>query len=160
MTLKLLAPQPLRSEHDTGQFSCGKVELDDWLRRRAWSNHESGASRVYVSTDEAGRVYGYYAIAAGAVAHAEATGAVRRNMPDPVPVVVLGRLARDISAHGMSLGAALLRDAVNRTASCAHEIGIRAMLVHAIDAQAASFYEYYGFKPSPIHPLTLMLRLG
>ncbi|WP_109476517.1 GNAT family N-acetyltransferase [Paraburkholderia sp. C35] len=160
MTLKLSAPQPLMAEHDVASFSCGKAELDHWLQRRALSNHESGASRVFVTIDREGRVYGYYALAAGAVAHTEATGNVRRNMPDPIPVVVLGRLARDTNAKGIQLGAALLKDAVNRTSAVAKDLGVRAMLVHAIDSQAAAFYESYGFRPSPIHPLTLMLRLG
>ena len=160
MPLKLSAPQPLSAEHDVNRFSCGKTELDDWLKRRALSNHDSGASRVFVTTDAAGRVYGYYALSAGAMTHAEATGNVRRNMPDPVPVIVLGRLARDVDAKGTTLGAALLKDAVNRTSAVAKDIGVRALLVHAIDAKAAAFYEFYGFRPSPMHHLTLMLRLG
>jgi predicted GNAT family N-acyltransferase len=160
MNLKLSAPRPLLAEHDVAVFSCGKVELDDWLKRRALTNHESGATRVFVTTDASGRVYGYYALAAGAVAHTEATGNVRRNMPDPIPVVVLGRLARDVNAKSIQLGASLLKDAVSRTSAVAKDLGVRAMLVHAIDMQAAAFYESYGFKPSPINPLTLMLRLA
>jgi hypothetical protein len=160
MTLKLSAPQPLSAEHEVGGFSCGKRELDDWLKRRALSNHESGASRVFVTADASGRVYGYYALAAGAVAHIDATGNVRRNMPDPVPVIVLGRLARDVNAKGIMLGPSLLKDAVNRTSAIAKKVGVRALLVHAIDAKAAAFYEFYGFRPSPMHPLTLMLRLA
>jgi predicted GNAT family N-acyltransferase len=160
MNLTLSAPQPLLPEHDVAGFSCGKVELDDWLKRRALINHESSASRVFVTTNAAARVYGYYALAAGAVAHADATGNVRRNMPDLIPVVVLGRLARDVNAKGIVLGASLLKDAVNRTSAVARELGVRAMLVHAIDTQTAAFYESYGFRPSPIHPLTLMLRLA
>lgn len=160
MNRKLSAPQPLLAEHDVASFSCGRLELDDWLKRRALINHNSGASRVFVTTDDAGRVYGYYALAAGAVAHVDATGNVRRNMPDPIPVVVLGRLARDINTKGIQLGAALLKDALNRASAVAKELGVRAMLVHAIDAHAAAFYESYGFTPSPIHPLTLMLRLA
>ncbi|NLP62965.1 GNAT family N-acetyltransferase [Paraburkholderia sacchari] len=160
MTRKLSSPQPLLAEHDVASFSCGRLELDDCLKRRALINHNSGASRVFVTTDDAGRVYGYYALAAGAVAHVDATGNVRRNLPDPIPVVVLGRLARDINTKGIQLGAALLKDAVNRASAIAKELGVRAMLVHAIDAQAAAFYESYGFTPSPIHPLTLMLRLA
>ncbi|MBB5465951.1 putative GNAT family N-acyltransferase [Paraburkholderia sp. CI2] len=160
MNRKLSAPQPLLAEHDVASFSCGRLELGDWLKRRALINHNSGTSRVFVTTDDSGRVYGYYALAAGAVAHVDATGNVRRNMPDPIPVVVLGRLARDVNTKGIQLGAALLKDALNRASSIAKDLGVRAMLVHAIDAHAAAFYESYGFTPSPIHPLTLMLRLA
>jgi hypothetical protein len=160
MSLKLSAPQPLTAEHDLASFSSGTQELDEWLKRRALTNHNSGASRVFVTVDDTGRVYGYYALAAGAVAHVEATGNVRRNMPDPIPVVVLGRLARDVNTKGIQLGAALLKDAVNRAGAVAKDLGVRAMLVHAINAHAAAFYEFYGFTPSPIHPLTLMLRLA
>ncbi|MBB5457144.1 GNAT family N-acetyltransferase [Paraburkholderia sp. Cpub6] len=156
--------QPLLAEHDVASFSCGRLELDDRLKRRALINHNSGASRVFVTTDDTGRVYGYYALAdalaAGAVAHVDATGNLRRNMPDPIPVVVLGRLARDANTKGIQLGAALLKDALNRASSIAKDLGVRAMLVHAIDAHAAAFYESYGLTPSPIPPLTLMLRLA
>ena len=86
--------------------------LDDWLKRRALANQSSGASRTFVVTDEDGRVRGYYAMAAGAVSHQLATGGVRRNMPDPVPVMVLARLAVDRRAQGLHLGAALLQDAI------------------------------------------------
>jgi len=160
MSLQLSAPQPLLEAHDVSDFSCGNVELDDWLKKRALFNHASGASRVFVTTDTDDRVYGYYALAAGAVAHREATGNVRRNMPAPIPVVVLGRLARDINARGIQLGASLLQDAVNRAVTVAEKMGVRAILVHAIDDRAVAFYESYGFRPSPMHPMTLLLRLS
>jgi len=102
---------------------------------------------------------GYYALAAGAVAHATATGAVRRNMPDPVPVLVLGRLAVDRHARGIKLGAALLQDAVRRTIGVSADAGIRALLVHALSERAREFYLHYGFEASTLHPLTLMMRL-
>lgn len=99
-------------------------------------------------------------MAAGAVTHQLATSAVRRNMPDPVPVMVLARLAVAIRAQGLKLGAALLQDAVRRTVVVSSQAGVRALLVHALHDQARGFYEHYGFKPSPTHPLTLMLRLN
>ncbi|MBB5499049.1 GNAT family N-acetyltransferase [Paraburkholderia sp. MM5384-R2] len=160
MNRKLSAPQPLLAEHGVASFSCGRLELDDRLKRRALINRNCGASRVFVTTDDTGRVYGYYALAAGAVAHVDATGNLRRNMPDPIPVVVIGRLARDVNTKGIQLGAALLKDALNRASSIVKDLGVRAMLVHAIDAHAAAFYESCGFTPSPIHALTLMLRLA
>ena len=134
--------------------------LDEWLKRRALANQVSGASRTFVVTDRDARVYGYYALAAGAVSHRLATGSVRRNMPDPIPVMVLARLAVDRRAQGIKLGAALLQDAVNRAVTVAQNMGVRALLVHALHERAKSFYEYFGFQPSPVDPLILMLRLG
>jgi predicted N-acetyltransferase YhbS len=131
--------------------------LDDWLRRRALANQESGASRTHVVAIGR-RVVGYYALAAGAVAPA-ATGRVRRNMPDPVPVMVLGRLAVDVGWQGRGLGRALLCDALLRTLQAADIAGIRAILVHAIDDDARRFYQRCGFRPSPIDPLTLMITV-
>lgn len=99
-------------------------------------------------------------MAAGAVSHQQATNGVRRNMPDPVPVMVLARLAVDRRAQGIKLGAALLQDAVNRAVAVSHKVGIRALLVHALDDRAKQFYQHYGFQESPRHPMTLMLRLN
>lgn len=160
MSLLLSAPQPLVASHVIGEFECGEVSLDDWLKRRALINQMSGASRTFVVTDQHHRVCGYYALAAGAVAHQLATGAVRRNMPDPIPVLILARLAVDRRAQGIKLGAGLLQDAVNRAVSVADNAGVRALVVHALNERAKEFYEYYGLSISPIHPLTLMLRLN
>jgi GNAT superfamily N-acetyltransferase len=159
MSLKLLAPQPLTAVHRVHDFACGEPSLDEWLKRRALNNQQSGASRTFVVVDEADQVLGYYALAAGAVAHQLATGAVRRNMPDPVPVLVLGRLAVDSRAQGIQLGAGMLQDAVNRAISVSQNTGVRALLVQALNAQARGFYLHYGFVPSPHNPMTLMLCL-
>jgi GNAT superfamily N-acetyltransferase len=160
MSLQLSAPQPLAGAHQLSQFACGESSLDEWLKRRALTNHLSGASRTFVVADPAGHVFGYYALAAGAVAHQAATSAVRRNMPDPVPVMVLARLAVDQRAQGLKLGAALLQDAVNRALAVAQNAGVRALLVHALNDPARAFYTHYGFQASALHPLTLMLRLS
>lgn len=160
MSLLLSAPQPLVASHVISEFDCGEASLDDWLKRRALINQVSGASRTFVVTDQDNRVCGYYALAAGAVAHQLATGSLRRNMPDPIPVLILARLAVDHRAQGIKLGAGLLRDAVNRAESVAQNAGVRALVVHALNEKARAFYEYYGFSVSPIHPLTLMLRLN
>lgn len=159
MSLILLAPQPLTAVHRVNDFACGEPSLDEWLKRRALNNQQSGASRTFVVVDEADQVLGYYALAAGAVAHQLATGAVRRNMPDPVPVLVLGRLAVDSRAQGIQLGAGMLQDAVNRAISVSQNTGVRALLVQALNAQARGFYLHYGFVPSPHNPMTLMLCL-
>jgi GNAT superfamily N-acetyltransferase len=157
--LRLGPPQPLTASHRLDEFECGEPLLDDWLKRRALANQSSGASRTFVVIDDDGRVRGYYALAAGAVSHTSATSGVRRNMPDPVPVMVLGRLAVDRGAQGQHLGSALLQDAVKRAVSVSSNAGVRALLVHALHERAKQFYAHFGFQPSPIHPLTLMLRL-
>lgn len=158
--MQLGQPEPLAASHRLDDFECGEAALDDWLKRRALSNQSSGASRTFVVTDEGGHVRGYYAMAAGAVSHQLATSGVRRNMPDPVPVMVLARLAVDRKAQGLHLGAALLQDAVNRAVAVSQNAGVRALLVHALHEKAKQFYEHYGFQPSPTHPMTLMLRLS
>src|SRR3990167_8231890 len=160
MSLRLKAPEPLSPAHQTDDFQCGEAVLDEWLRRRSLANQLSGASRTFVVADHNGRVYGYYAMAAGAVSQRSATVSVRRNMPDPIPVMVLARLAVDRRAQGMHLGAALLQDAVNRAVAVSHNAGVRALLVHALHEKAKQFYGHYGFQPSPTHSMTLMLRLS
>jgi len=152
-------PQKLQAEHDVSAFDCGQPTLNDWLRRRALQNQRSGASSTYVILDEM-RVVGYYSLAAGSVARQTAPGRMRRNVPDPVPVVVLGRLAVDRPFQGCNLGRALLRDAVLRTLQAADIIGVRAILVHALSDQAKRFYEESGFVSSPIDPLTLLVSVS
>ncbi len=159
-SLQLSAPQPLLTEHFLDQFACGEAVLDEWLKRRAMSNQLSGASRTFVVADQDRRIYAYYAMAAGAVSHQMATSSVRRNMPDPVPVMVLARLAVDHRAQGIKLGASLLQDAVNRAVAVSQNAGVGALLVHALHERAKQFYEHYGFQASSVHPMTLMLRLN
>lgn len=155
----LAASEPLSDHHLLDHFQCGVGTLDEWLKRRARANQASGASRTFVACDQR-QVAAYYALASGAIAAAYTTGRVRRNMPDPIPVVVLGRLAIDKSLHGQGLGRALFGDAARRVLNAADEIGIRAILVHAISEEAKRFYLALGFEPSPIEPLTLMVTLA
>lgn len=155
----LSAPEPLTANHATDVFDCGVGSLDHWLRQRALKNQLTGASRTFVACD-GNRVLAYYALASSAVAAEVATGRLRRNMPDPIPVVVLGRLAIDQSAHGRGIGRALVRDACLRVIAAADVIGIRGMLVHALSPQARAFYEHVGFEPSPMEPMTLMSTLA
>lgn len=155
----LTAPEHLTAAHDVSTFDSGVPELDDWLRKRALANEETGASRTYVVC-AAGRVVGYYALATGGVAQARPTGRVRRNMPDPVPVMILGRLAVDREWQGRNLGASLLRDAVMRTVQAAAIGGIRAILVDAISEDAKRFCEEHGFRASPVDPMILMIPLA
>jgi GNAT superfamily N-acetyltransferase len=155
---RLSAPEKLSPSQDLAQFFCGEPELDDWLKRRALQNEESGASRTYVVC-EGPQVVGYYALANGAVANTEAPGRVRRNMPNPIPVMVIARLAVDQRFQGLGIGLALLQDAVLRTAQAAEIAGIRAILVHAISENAKCFYEKLGFVGSPTNPMMLMITV-
>jgi len=158
--LLLSAPQPLVASHILDEFDCGEAVLDEWLKRRAMNNQMSGASRTFAVTDHDSHVFGYYAMAAGAVSHQMATSSVRRNMLDPIPVRVLEPLQANHLVQGTKVGASLLQDAVNRAVVVSHNAGVRALLVHAINDRAKAFYEHYGFQSSPLHPMTLMLRLN
>ena len=155
----LSAPQPLSDEHQLADFDSGEPSLDDWLRRRAAKNQANGSSRTYVVC-EGGRVIGYYCLAAGAVGHAEAPSTMRRNRPDPVPVLVLGRLAIHKSHHQQGIGTALLNDAIRRAIQAADIAGVTALLVHALSEQARRFYLSRGFIESPVKPMTLCLMLA
>jgi predicted N-acetyltransferase YhbS len=154
----LTAPQPLAPDHELEAFDCGVAALDGWLKRRARRNEAEGASRTFAIC-AAGRVVGYYRLAAGSILHSVATGKVRRNMPDPVPVLLLGRLAVDRGWHAKGLGADLLADAVMRAVGAAETVGVRAILVHAISEEAKTFYEKHGFRASAIEPMTLMITI-
>jgi GNAT superfamily N-acetyltransferase len=154
----LQAPVPLADHHDVEAFASGAPTLDAWIRRKARANQASGASRTYVLC-RGDRVVGFYALAAGSVSHYLSPRKLRQNMPDPVPVIVLGRLAVDAREQGHGLGRALLRDAVLRVAAAAREVGVAAMLVHALNDQAKAFYVAAGFEPSPVVPMVLILRI-
>lgn len=152
------APALLEDRHDLDLFRSGTDSLDQWLKKRARANQVSGASRTYVVAD-GNRVVGYYCISSGGLDLSDAPGAIRRNMPDPIPMAILGRLAIDVGCQGKGLGAALLQDAVLRTGQAATILGIRGLLVHAISDEAKAFYEHYGFAASPRNPMTLVLSL-
>lgn len=154
----LSAPEPLSDGHQIDSFDSGEPLLDDWLRGRARPNQASGASRTYVVC-EGMRVVAYYAVASGAIAQLAVPGRFRRNMPDPIPIVVLARLAVDRNYQGRGLGRALFRDAARRVAHAADIIGIRGIVVHAISEEARSFYIALGFDPCPTEVMTLVVTL-
>jgi GNAT superfamily N-acetyltransferase len=154
----LLPPEPLTDDHQIDSFDSGEPVLDDWLKRRALANQASGASRTYVVC-EGKQIVGYYALASGAIAQAGVPGKFRRNMPDPIPVVVLARLAVDRNHQGRGLGRALFRDAARRVAHAADTIGIRGIVVHAISEEARKFYIALGFDPCPAEAMTLVVTL-
>lgn len=159
--VNLGAPCLLTNTADVSRFDCSAANLDDWLKRRAMANQASGASRTYVvvDADDEHRVVGYYCLASGALAVVDAPGAIRRNMPDPIPMAILGRLAVDRAWQGRGLGVALLQDAVLRAAQAAAILGVRGVLVHAISSEAKAFYECHGFQASPTQPMTLVLSI-
>jgi predicted N-acetyltransferase YhbS len=153
------APEIFGPQHRTDAFASGVPALDQWLQRRALPNQLSGASRTFVACEE-DRVIGYYALASSAVSSTQAPGRFRRNTPEPIPVVVLGRLAVDQSCQGRGLGRALFQDAARRVLHAAEVIGVRGILVHAISDEAAAFYRSLGFDPSPLGKMTLMVTLA
>lgn len=157
--MRLSPPVPLHAEHVVSGFVCGHPSLDDWLKRRALANQKAGVSRTYVVTYDH-RVVAYYALASGALACTAATGKLKRNMPDPTPMAILGRLAIDTAFQGKGLGRALFRDAALRVLSAAGTIGIRGLIVHAISDDVAAFYRALGLDASPAEPRTLMITLA
>lgn len=155
----LRAPERLTADHDLSLFDCGEPELNDWLKRRALRNEGEGASRTYV-VPAGQRVVGFYSLANGAVLRGQATGKVRRNMPEPVPVMLIGRLGVDRSHTGQGIGRGMVRDAILRTMQAAEIAGIRAIPVHAKSPAARAFYERLGFASSPIDTMTLMVTVA
>ena len=155
----LSAPCPLTDVHKLDDFYSGVPSLDDWLKGRARANQAGSASRTYVLYQEA-TVIGYYALASGSLSASIASGRMRRNMPDPIPVVILGRLAVDRAWQGHGIGRALFRDAALRVMQAADTIGIRGLLVHALSEEARDFYLALGLEPSSREPMTLMATLA
>lgn len=154
----LTSPAPINSHHDLTSFDCGEPSLNEWLQKRALKNEQSGASRTYVIT-QGKSVIGYYCLAVGAIGHEESPKNMRRNMPQPIPIMILGRLAIHKDFQNRGLGSALLRDATLKALRAAEIAGIRALLVHALSDAAKRFYLSRGFVESPIKPMTLCLIL-
>jgi len=155
---EVTAPEPMTEAHLIESFSCGVPVLDEWLKRHALKNEVSGASRTFVICQDK-QVVGYYTLATGSVEHRDAPGKIRRNMPDPIPVMVLGRLAIDQQWQQAGLGRNLLKDALLRSLSVSKQAGIRALLVHALSKDAKRFYSGSGFIESPLDSMTLMVAL-
>lgn len=154
-------PRPIEPPDNTSDFDSGEESLDRYLAERALTNHLADLGRCYVCIDgDTNKVLGYYTLSAVAVEHAELPGKVRRNAPNPVPAVLMGRLAIDTKAQGSGLGRFLVRDAILSVLAAADRIGVRILLVHALHEQAAGFYDKVGFKRSPTDPLHLYLLLS
>jgi len=154
----LKAPELLAEQHDTSGFDCGEPSLTEWLQRAGLKNQRNDGSRTYVVCD--GQIaVAYYTLATGSIQRAEAAGKVRRNMPEPVPVVVLGRLAVDKRYQGRGIASGMLRDAVLRVIAASEQVGIKALLVHALSEEARRFYLRHGFQVSPADDMTLMVTI-
>lgn len=152
------APEQLTAHHQLIGFDCGTASLNEWLCHRALKNEQSGGSRTYVVCDN-NRVVGYYALAAGSVARSEVTNRIKKNMPDPIPALVLGRLAVDNNWQGRNIGRGLLKDALARSLNVSEQVGARVLIVHVVNDKAEAFYRKYGFTKKSFLSNTLMLPL-
>jgi GNAT superfamily N-acetyltransferase len=159
--LNMSAPEPLNASHILEEFKSTRLSLNSWLNERAMLNEREGASRTFVICDGAGtKVIGYYCLAQGAIGHDVVSAKFKRNMPNPIPVTVLGRLAVDARFSGRGLGSALLKDAVLRCRAAAKIAGARGIFVQALDEEAAEFYVKFGFVRSPVNGLWLVMGLA
>ncbi|WP_031435066.1 GNAT family N-acetyltransferase [Methylomarinum vadi] len=156
--LLLSAPAPITEDHDITDFDSGEISLNNWLQKRALKNQAAGASRCFVVCND-NKVIGYYCLSAGAISHEASPKSMRRNMPDPLPVILLGRLAVDQRYHNQGIGQELLRDALLRAVNVSKDTGVFAILVHALSEPAKQFYLSRGFVESTIQPMTLMMTL-
>jgi len=156
---RLSSPVSLAVDHQTTGFDCAVDSLNEWLIRRAMKNEYGGGSRTYVVCD-GNQVVGYYAISAGSIARGESPGRIRRNMPDPIPALILGRLAVDRRCQGAGIGQGLLKDAVARSINVSEQVGARVLIVHALNDKAEAFYLKHGFAMILQIPNTLLLPLN
>ena len=158
--MALSAPEPLTAAHDVFEFSCGKPTLDHWLKTRALSNQQKGFTAVLV-VHEAGRVVGYYGLAPTAVVPAIMPRSIRTGQPpDPVPCLLLGQLATDTGWAGQGIGTGLVKHAPQRCVQAAALVGGRALMVNAVDEEAARFWQRRGFMPSKDDPLVLFRSIA
>jgi len=155
---RYLEPEIFADAHDIESFDCGDEALNDWFHRRASRNQREGSSRTWVVTNQ-GSVVAFYASSTAVLTRIEATKRAARNQPDPLPAVLIGRLAVDREHQGRGLAAALLKNFLLKALEVAQITGVRLVLVHAKNEQAADFYRHYGFDASPIDDLTLMLLM-
>jgi GNAT superfamily N-acetyltransferase len=150
------------ARHNAAAFDCGNELLNRWLTRHAGQSDRRDAARTFVIADAPGAVRGYYALVAGQLQHEGATATVRKGQSPhfPIPIALLARLAVDLTSQGQGLGATLLRDALSRVQVASTQVAVSAVVVHAIDEQAAAFYRRFGFRALAPTPRTLMVTLG
>lgn len=157
--MNLVGPIEIQKHYKTDKFDCGKEPLNSWLQKFAWQSQQARSARTYVIVD-GDNVIGYHSLASSAIMPADASDRAKKGLPNsPIPVILLARMAvtKPHLGSGLKLGAVLLRDAFLKTLNASKGIGVRALLVHAKDDEAASFYRYFGFETSPTHPLHLMI---
>lgn len=158
--MSYIGPELLTTEHLLAGFDCGRPALNEWLARRSLANQASGTSRTWVVTDgEGGTVVAFYASSTASVLRGSAPKQLRRNQPEELPAILLGRMAVDTDHIGCGLGAALLKHFMLKAIEVGASVGVRLLLVHAKDEEAKSFYGHFGFVESPIDSLTLMMPL-
>jgi GNAT superfamily N-acetyltransferase len=158
--LAISGPEPLTAAHDVSAFSCGKPSLDRWLQMRALSNQEKGFTAVMVIHENC-RILGYYGLAPTSIVPAQLPRSIRTGQPpDPVPCLLLGQLATDQNWTGKGIGTGLLKHALQRCVTAARLIGGRALVVNAVDDEAAAFWNRRGFAPSKDDPLILFRSIA
>ena len=150
-------PEPLGAHHDSSLFDSGRFELDDWLRNRAQLNEASGASRTYVACTDDDTIVGFYSLSAFALHRSTVAGRIRRNMPEPIPAILIGRLAVDRQYQRVGLGSALVLDAMRRVVATARAVGVRVLVAQAIDETVKRFYAPRGFDATATDPMLLMV---
>jgi GNAT superfamily N-acetyltransferase len=157
--MPLARSQPLDASHVLEEFDCGKASLNDWLLRHARQTQASGSAKTYAVAENQ-RLVGYYSLTVGQIDTLEAPDRVRKGMGAyPIPVVILARLAVAIENHGRGIGVGMLQDAIRRTVAIAEQAGVRALLTHPPDEDAARFYLRFGFEASPVQEQQLLLLL-
>lgn len=155
---KITEPTGLTLEYDISSFDCGHDALNDWLQEKAIKNEREDASRCFFICDD-NKVIGYYAFSTGSIEQKDMPGGLKRNMPNPIPVLVLGRLAIDKKYQGQSFGKHLLKDGLLRSIAVSEHVAFKALMVHAIDEKAKEYYMNFGFFESPTNDLTVFLPM-
>lgn len=151
--------EKLRREHQVNQFDCGNRTLSAWLHKYAWTNQQADSAKTYVAL-LGNRVAGYYALTTGSVHKHETPERIAKGLANhPIGIVLLARLAVDVTQQGKGLGKALLFDALTRIEEAAGIVAVRVVMVHAIDEAARRFYEHFEFEASPVDPFQLLLLL-
>ena len=158
-TVKYSPPQSISPEHILENFDCGETSLNDWLRKRALKNDLSDASRTYVVCSE-NVVVAYYSLHLGCIQNSQAVRKIKRNMPDPIPAIVLGRLAVDRLHQGKGLARALIKDMFLRAIQVSDLAGTKAVLVKALNEKVTAFYQSFGFVQSKTDPFLLMKAIA
>lgn len=159
MIRNITAPTPLTAQHEVTVFDCGNSSLNEWIKKRAFKNEGLGGSRTYVICKE-NNVVGYYSLAVGGIDHEKTPPSLRRDMPAPIPVMILGRLAIDQNYQNKKLGSFFLRDALLRTLQASQIAGIKAIMVETVSNEAKAFYKKHGFRDSPIDERLLFITIA